>query len=92
MARRPGPFVGRRPELAALEEGLVRAHGGSPQIIAIEGSGGIGKTSLVRHFVAQIDPSRVFWCSADQDEVDLPWGLLGQLAEAARGQGCALRG
>ena len=83
----PGPFVGRRPELSLLDEVLVRARGGSPQIVAIEGVAGIGKTTLVGHFVGQSDPSRVFWCSADQDETDLPWGLLGQLADAARAKG-----
>jgi DNA-binding CsgD family transcriptional regulator len=87
--RRAGPdgFVGRRPELALLGEALVRARGGSPQIVAVEGIAGIGKTTLVRHFLGQTDPSRVFWSSADQDEVDLAWGLLGQLADAARAKG-----
>ena len=83
----PDGFVGRRPELALLEEALVRARGGSPQIVAVEGIAGIGKTTLVRHFLGQTDPSRVFWSSADQDEVDLAWGLLGQLADAARAKG-----
>jgi DNA-binding CsgD family transcriptional regulator len=83
----PGGFVGRCPELALLEEALVRAGGGSPQIVAVEGVAGIGKTTLVRHFLSQADPSRVFWSSADEDEVDLAWGLLGQLADAARAKG-----
>ena len=82
-----GPFVGRLPELALLEEALARARGGSPQIVAVEGIAGIGKTTLVRHFVGESGPSRVFWCSADQDEVDLPWGLLRQLADVARAHG-----
>ena len=60
---------------------------GLPQIVAVEGIAGIGKTTLVRHFLGQTDPSRVFWSSADQDEVDLAWGLLGQLADAARAKG-----
>ncbi len=85
--RSSNPFVGRRSEMALLEDSLVRARGGSPQIVAIEGVAGIGKTSLVRHFVAQEDPSTVFWCSGDLDEVGLPWGLLTQLAEAAQAKG-----
>ncbi|HTT90407.1 MAG TPA: AAA family ATPase [Acidimicrobiales bacterium] len=89
-ARWPGPqgaFVGRSGELALLDEALVRGANGTPQIVAIEGIAGIGKTTLVRRFVAQVDPARVFWCSADQDEVDLPWGLLSQLADVAKAKG-----
>jgi DNA-binding CsgD family transcriptional regulator len=73
--------------MALLEDSLVRARGGSPQIVAVEGVAGIGKTSLVRHFVAHEDPSTVFWCSGDLDEVSLPWGLLTQLGEAAQAKG-----
>ena len=63
---------------------------GSPQIVAIEGIAGIGKTTLVRHFVGRGSTlRRVFWCSADQDEADFPWGVLSQLAEAARADGVA---
>ncbi len=83
------PFVGRRPELALLEEVLVSARQGLPQIVAIEGIAGIGKTTLVRHLLAQTGAARVFWCSADQDEVDLPWGLLTQLADKANAEGIA---
>jgi ATP/maltotriose-dependent transcriptional regulator MalT len=81
------PFVGRRAELGLLEDSLAKARHGQPQIVAIEGVAGIGKTSLVRHFVGQVDSSTVFWSSGDQDEAELAWGLLGQLAESASAKG-----
>lgn len=84
-----GPFVGRRPELALLEGVLARAREGSPQLVAVEGMAGIGKTTLVGHFVGQAGSARVFWCSADQDEVDVAWGLLNQLAGPARACGAS---
>ena len=81
------PFIGRQPELGALEEGLNRARHGSPRIVAVEGLSGIGKTSLVRQFVAKTDATRILWCSGDENERSLAWGLLGQLADVARARG-----
>ncbi len=52
--------------------------------MAVEGVAGVGKTSLVRQFIAHTNPTRVFWCSGDPDERALAWGLLGQLADSAR--------
>ncbi|MBP1705153.1 MAG: helix-turn-helix transcriptional regulator [Chloroflexi bacterium] len=42
-----GPFIGRVPELAALEGALARAAGGRPVVVVVGGEGGIGKTRLV---------------------------------------------
>ena len=81
------PFVGRQAELGLLEDSLAKARRGQPQIVAIEGVAGIGKTSLVRHFVGRADSSAVFWSSGDQDEMELAWGLLGQLAQSASANG-----
>lgn len=48
------PFVGRRGELARLDEALASVAGG-PEALVIEGESGVGKTALVRAFVERID-------------------------------------
>lgn len=51
----PGPlFVGRAPELEVLARALAEvSHQGHPVTLHLHGPSGIGKTSLVRHFLAQ---------------------------------------
>ncbi len=50
MGPAPGraPFVGRRPEIAALLEHLEAAHLGTPGLVLISGEPGVGKTRLIR--------------------------------------------
>jgi hypothetical protein len=82
-------FVGRERELELLEDRLGAARRGRFQLVAIEGPAGIGKTSLVRHFVGpRSSPAgRVLWASGDEEEVRLPWGVLSQLAASALAAG-----
>ena len=48
---RPGRvFVGRQRELDALAAALAAARAGQPQVVLIQGDGGIGKSSLVYEF------------------------------------------
>jgi hypothetical protein len=51
----PGRFVGRIPQLNALEQALIQTRAGSPKGFMLTGERGIGKTSLLRYlkFVAQ---------------------------------------
>ncbi|HXW82376.1 MAG TPA: AAA family ATPase, partial [Acidimicrobiales bacterium] len=84
------PFTGRQAELAVLEESLDKARHGHPQIVAIEGMAGIGKTSLVRQFIGRAESSAVFWASGDEAETGLAWGLLGQLADSGSAEGLPL--
>ena len=79
----PEPFVGRTAELDALAGAYVRARGGRPGVVCVEGPAGIGKTALVRAFLATV-PSLVLWASGDEDEMTLPWGVLAQLARGAQ--------
>jgi predicted ATPase/DNA-binding winged helix-turn-helix (wHTH) protein len=51
---RPPPFVGRAKELARLQEFFKRAQQGDPQILFLFGEPGIGKTTLLNHFLAQV--------------------------------------
>ena len=76
-------FVGRQRELEALEEGLARARGGQPWLVLVEGPAGIGKTSLVEQFLAEIRDVTVLRASGDLSESDLPFGVVDQLLRRA---------
>jgi tetratricopeptide (TPR) repeat protein len=41
------PFIGRKPELAALTQALARAETGHGQVVALVGEAGVGKSRLV---------------------------------------------
>ncbi len=51
--------VGRDPELALLRSALERARGGQRQTCFVTGKPGIGKSTLVRTFLAGLDPRSV---------------------------------
>ena len=74
-------FVGRVGELALLSGWLASAAGGHGQVVLIAGVPGIGKTALVRQFLAGCG-ARAMAASADPDEMSLPGGLLEQLARS----------
>jgi DNA-binding winged helix-turn-helix (wHTH) protein/tetratricopeptide (TPR) repeat protein len=58
-------FVGRQVELARLHESLERALGGQRQVVLVTGEPGIGKTTLVKAFLDQLQ---------DQGDLWLTWG------------------
>jgi len=76
-------FVGRERELDALHEGLSHARAGRPRFVLIEGPAGIGKTSLVEHFLADAPGLTVLRASGDLSESDLPFGVIDQLLRRA---------
>src|SRR5262249_18976783 len=49
----PDPLVGRDRELRVLRRALVRADGGRRQVVFVGGERGIGKTTLLEHFVEE---------------------------------------
>jgi len=49
----PDPLVGRERELSVLRHALARADGGSRQVVLVGGERGIGKTTLLEHFVEE---------------------------------------
>ena len=73
-------FVGRDEALAVLGEELAAAAGG-PRIVWVEGEAGIGKTSLVRRFLAGAGASThvVVWVSAAEEECSLAFGVIDAL-------------
>ena len=48
------PFVGRKEHLAALHDAFVRTKTGRPVVLVVRGSSGMGKSTLVRHFLSEL--------------------------------------
>ena len=51
VARGLSPFVGRQPEVEALQQALARAGAGQGQVVALIGEPGVGKSRLVYEFL-----------------------------------------
>jgi ATP/maltotriose-dependent transcriptional regulator MalT len=83
LARFAEPFVGRAAELAALAEAYSQVSSGRSRIVCVEGPAGIGKTALVRAFLAAAAPPVVISASGDDAEAMLRWGVLAQLGRGA---------
>ncbi|MBA3488143.1 MAG: AAA family ATPase [Longispora sp.] len=73
-------FVGRAPELQSLEACALKAREGTPCLVLLQGEAGIGKTALIRHFVAGLKNFTVLRAIGDRTEVDYPFGIVTQLA------------
>ena len=73
------PFVGRADELALLNAEMQRVRSGEPRLVWLTGEAGIGKTSLMRRFVGGLSGVRVLWAGGDENETDLPYGVVNQL-------------
>jgi DNA-binding CsgD family transcriptional regulator len=77
-----GPVcVGREPALAVLRGQLAMAVRGAARIVWIDGSPGMGKTTLVRAFLAETR-HRSAWATGDEEETSLPYGVLATLQRA----------
>ena len=63
---RPPLFVGRDTELARLEEWWTTARQGQRQVGIIVGEPGIGKTTLVDAFIAQVRATEAVWVGHGQ--------------------------
>jgi ATP/maltotriose-dependent transcriptional regulator MalT len=77
-----GGFLGRIPELQQLGEAFDRAAGGSAQVVVIEGDAGLGKTALLRHFMACQEAATALEASGDEEEAVLDQGVIQQLARS----------
>jgi DNA-binding CsgD family transcriptional regulator len=83
---RGGPgdvFVGRQAELSALAAALEEARAGRPQFVVVEGAEGMGKSALLRRFLADAPLAVVLSAAGEEDEVPLAWGVLRQLVASA---------
>ena len=85
-----GVFVGRVGELAVLEEAAAGARRGQPQVVLVEGEAGVGKSSLLARSAAVLAGATVLRASGDEgdeEELLLPYGVVGQLVASACGAG-----
>jgi DNA-binding CsgD family transcriptional regulator/tetratricopeptide (TPR) repeat protein len=73
------PFVGRTDELAVLAAALADADAHRPRIVSIEGEAGIGKTALVRRFLAGVPGASPLLAGGDESEIGLEYGVIAQL-------------
>ena len=72
-------FAGRSEELTFLHAQLDEARGGAPRLVLVEGAAGIGKTTLVRRFLAGGNDHTVLQASGAEGESLLAYGVLSQL-------------
>ncbi|MBX9399328.1 AAA family ATPase [Streptomyces sp. TRM72054] len=74
-------FVGRRSQLAQLDSHADSARSGIPQAVLIEGEAGIGKTALVRSWLARsaLQGFTVLNARCDVSETDFAFGVIEQL-------------
>ena len=66
VATSPSGLVGREAELAQLQQWWAQACQGRRQVVFITGEAGIGKTTLVDAFVAQMAATAVVWSARGQ--------------------------
>ena len=76
-------FVDRDIEFAALQAAFETASAGHAQTVVIEGEAGIGKTTLVERFVAQLSTARVLRAGGDGSEAHVPFAIADQLLRGA---------
>jgi DNA-binding CsgD family transcriptional regulator len=72
-------FVGRQTELRVLDDAFAQASAGHSQLLLVEGEAGIGKTTLVERFVAELQTARVLRASGDESERHVPFAMADQL-------------
>jgi class 3 adenylate cyclase len=87
IGRAEAGLVGRRWEMATLEEILGRAIGGRGGVVNVVGPAGIGKSRAARE-AAALAASRgveVFWTFCESHAGDIPFRVVAQLLRAAVG-------
>ncbi|MBV8430860.1 MAG: ATP-binding protein, partial [Solirubrobacterales bacterium] len=78
-------FVGRSTEMRSLLAELSQVRAGTPRLIVVEGPAGVGKTALVRRFLAEAGDLRALAATGEEVEALLPYGIVEQLIRAAGG-------
>ena len=72
-------MVGRSRELDELTRRWDDARSGAPQVVLVDAEAGAGKTTLIHAFLERAGDVPVLWASCDELEIDLSFGVAGQL-------------
>lgn len=81
MDAKNGRLVERDKHLQVLDEILKRARDSSGRVVVLSGEAGVGKTSLLRKFTAELDQnSMAYWGSCDALFTPRPLGPLQDIA------------
>lgn len=78
------PFVGRERQLAELSEALLATQAGESAIALVSGVSGMGKSTLVRHFLEMIergDPEVVVLTGRCYEQESVPYKALDSLVD-----------
>jgi len=79
------PFVGRGPELARLREAYATVKSGYATTVTVHGGSGIGKTALVRRFLAELRtqaPAPVVLYGRCYERESVPYKALDSVVDA----------
>jgi serine/threonine protein kinase/tetratricopeptide (TPR) repeat protein len=77
-------FVGRRAELSLLQERFAALSSGNRQMVLLEGQSGIGKTSLISHFLTNLKherPDAVILRGRCRETESVPYKALDPIAD-----------
>ncbi|WP_285369852.1 AAA family ATPase [Streptomyces sp. RKAG293] len=72
-------FLGRRTALRRLRAAAADAREGVPSLLVLQGMPGVGKTTLLRHFLAESTDFSSMTASAVAEERNQPFALLDRL-------------
>lgn len=77
-------FVGRQRELALLSELAAKTRADQPQVVLVEGEAGIGKSAFLVKLASTLGRAAVLRASGEESEANLGYGVIAQVASAAR--------
>ncbi|MFJ9821027.1 helix-turn-helix transcriptional regulator [Streptomyces sp. NPDC101151] len=72
-------FVGRQRELTQLAQVAKEVEKGTPWLVWVQGEAGIGKTTLIRHWLASLKKFTVLTARGDYSESELPFEIIASL-------------